>query len=278
MPNPDIRGNGAPAFVGRSTYSKQLGVRVRTDGPVNHLTAASLERPLEMPRDEMRNALLIALVAALASIIVLAVYNFSAYSGRQMVVEGVDDVINRGVSLDLPAMQDYVDLGNEDILRAFRDRGFVLYDNSSAEDTNAGGFDIYKLAPDVSVEEAQAAYGQGVETLQPAEAARILTGSWRYLVSRPAETEMRLRYFDFAATTPSAAITDALASQGFDAEAASAQEEDTMGNINVTGTFEKNGKTYDYTISVCDLAAVYDIEGLPETAQYVGIKVSTQAQ
>lgn len=276
MPSPVSPDDNAPAFLKRSAHSEQLGVRVVSNGPVNHLSAASLERPLEMPRDEKRKAYRIAAIAAVLSLLVLLVYNVSAFSERHEMIEGVDDVINRGVTLDLPMMQSYVGLSNEEILASFHDMGFELYDNTSAEDTNAKGFDVYKLASDVSAEEAAAAYEQGIDRLQPTEAARILSGSWRYLVSRPAKAEMRLRYFDFAATTATTAINDAIASQGFDPEGASEITEDSMGNKNVTGTFEKNGTTYQYTISVCDLSQVYDIEGLPETAQYVGIKVTEE--
>lgn len=276
MPNPVSPDIDAPSFVRRSTFSEQLGVRVVNDGPVNHLTADSLERPLEMPKSERRKAYYIAAIAAVLSLLVLAYYNFNVFSDRQAMAESVEDVLNRGVTLDLPVIQDYVGLSNEEILNSFRDFGFVLYDHTSIEDTNANGFDVYKLAGDVSVEDAAAAYDQGIDTLKPTEAARILSGSWRYLVSRPAKTEMRLRYFDFNATTATTAINDAVASQGFDPEGVSEMAEDTMGNINVTGTFEKNGVNYQYTISVCDLSQVYDIEGLPETAQYVGIKVTEQ--
>lgn len=267
-------GNSAPSVVRGSLNNTDLGVRVENDGRINRLTADSLSRPLELPRAEFKRIYPIIAIATALCVLVLFMFNYTVNEDRQQVVEGVEDVINRGVTLDLPVMQDYAGLSNEEILNSFWNSGFVIMDNTSVEDTKVNGFDIYKLASDVTVDEARAAYDQGIDTLSSVEAARIISGSWRYLMSRPDKAEMRLRYVDFAATTPTMAINDALAAQHFDAAEASEPELDSMGNTNVSGHFDKNGVTYEYTVSVCNLSSVYDLDGLPETAQYVGIKVT----
>lgn len=264
-----------PAFLRRSPHSEDLGMHLHRNGPVSYLAAESLERPLELPRSEMRRLFLIAGIAALLGIVALFVYNSMIYADQQKLTQSVEEVINRGVTLDLPSMQECAGRSNEDILGMFYGAGYPIFDNSSSEDQNVNGFDVYKLAYDVSVEEAAAAYEQGIDQVEPVEAARVLSGSWRFLVDRYGQTELRLRYIDFAATTASTAINDALASQGFDAAAASPPTEDSMGNTNVTGTFDKDGTVYNYTISVCDLSSVYDIEGLPASAQYVGVRVTS---
>ena len=67
------------------------------------------------------------------------------------------------------------------------------------------------------------------------------------------------------------AIQSAVDSQGFKDADVNDIALDTMGNSNVSGTFKKDKVTYAYTISACDLSQVYDIDGAPENAQFVGI-------
>jgi hypothetical protein len=263
-----------PAFLRRSPNNECLGVQVRNHGPVNYLGAESLERSIDLPREDFKQVLVIVAIAAAISIAALFAYNYTVFADHQETVAQIEEIINRDVTLDLPAMRDYAGRSNDDIIGSFNAAGYTLYDNTSEEDRNAGGFDMYKLASDVTTEEAAAAYSQGLDKIDPGEAAKVLSGSWRFLVDRTNGNEMRLRYIDFAATTPTTALNDAVAAQAFDAAQASAPTEDSLGNTNVTGTFEKDGKTYNYTISVCDLSQVYDIPGLPATTQYVGIRVT----
>lgn len=264
----------APRFLDPNADGAGAGVRLRQDGPVSHLAAASLERPLELPRAEYRKLLPILLVAIIVSIGVLVAYNGTVIDDMQRKQAQVSEEISRGVSLDLPKMESYAGKTNEAMVETFKSQGYEMYDNSNDEDRNVDGFDMYKLAPDVDPQEAAAAYEQGLENLGPVQAARYLAGSWRFLVARGDTVELRLRYADFDATDAASAIQAALDSQGFeDAKLADAAE-DTMGNTNLSGSFEKSKKTYEYTISACDLSQVYDIDGAPESAQYVGIRIT----
>jgi hypothetical protein len=86
-----------------------------------------------------------------------------------------------------------------------------------------------------------------------------------------------LRYADFTATDAKEAIQTAIDSQGFKDADVNGIALDTMGNSNVSGTFKKDKVTYAYTISACDLSQVYDIDGAPENAQFVGIRVTPES-
>jgi hypothetical protein len=198
-----------------------------------------------LPREDFKQVLVIVAIAAAISIAALFDYNYTVFADHQETVAQIEEIINRDVTLDLPAMRDYAGRSNDDIIGSFNAAGYTLYDNTSEEDWNAGGFDMYKLASDVTTEEAAAAYSQGLDKIDPGEAAKVLSGSWRFLVDRANGNEMRLRYIDFDATTPTTALNDAVAAQAFDAAQASAPTEDSLGNTNVTGTFEKDGKTYE---------------------------------
>jgi hypothetical protein len=93
-------------------------------------------------------------------------------------------------------------------------------------------------------------------------------------VNRSQNVEMRVRYADFDSADAVSAIQVALESQGFEDANIADVAVDTMGNTNLSGSFKKDKTNYEYTISACDLSQVYDIDGAPENAQYVGIRVS----
>ena len=266
-----------PAFIGGPTGSAAGGVRLREDGPVKYLEADCLERSIEMPRDDYRKLLPILVVALLLSAAVIIAYNMAVMGDVQKTRDAVNAAISRDVSLDLPKLQDYAGKTNEAMIASLKAAGYTLYDNTNDEDRNVDGFDIFKIASDMDPERASNAYSQGLENLKPVDTARYLKGSWRFLVSRANGAEIRLRYADFDSADAIAAIQAAVQAQGFeDANIADAAE-DTMGNTNLSGTFKKDKVEYAYTISTCGLSQVYDIDGLPENAQYVGIRVTEAA-
>ena len=191
--------------------------------------------------------------------------------------DAVTAAISRDVSLDLPKLQDYAGKTNEAMIESLNAAGYSLYDNTNDEDRNVDGFDMFKIASDIDPEKASNAYSQGLENLKPVDTARYLKGSWRFLVSRANGAEIRLRYADFDSADAIAAIHAAIQAQGFEDANLSDAAEDTMGNTNLSGKFKKDKVEYAYTISSCDLSQVYDIEGLPENAQYVGIRVTEAA-
>ncbi|MDO5118065.1 MAG: hypothetical protein Q4D34_06225 [Eggerthellaceae bacterium] len=264
----------APAFIGRPTGAAAGGVRRREDGPVTYLEADSLEKPIEMPMSDYRRLIPILLLAILLSAAVIIAYNMSVMGDVQKTRDAVAAAIDRDVSLDLPPLQEYAGKTNEAMLASLKSAGYTIYDNTNDEDRNVDGFDVFKVASDMDAEKAANAYSQGLENLGAVDTARYLKGSWRFLVSRANGAEIRLRYADFDASDPKAAIQAAAEAQGFeDANIADAAV-DTMGNTNLSGTFKKDKVEYTYTISSCDLSQVYDIEGIPENAQFVGIRVT----
>ena len=264
----------APAFIGQVTGSAASGMKLRQDGPVSYIDASGLGESMEMPRSESKRLRFIVLVAILLSAAVIVAYNVTVMGDIQKTRDQVTAVISRDVSLDLPSLKDYAGKTNEAMLSDLKAAGYTIYDNSNDEDRNVDGFDVFKLASDIDADDAATAYSHGIENLSAVEAAKYLKGSWRFLVNRSQNAELRLRYADFDATDPVSAIQTALESQGFDDANIADVAEDTMGNTNLSGTFKKDKIDYEYTISACDLSQVYDIDGAPENAQFVGIRVS----
>ena len=266
-----------PAFIGGPTGSAAGGVHRREDGPVTYLEAECLERPLEMTKDNYRKLIPILLVALILSAAVIIAYNMAVMGDVQRTREAVEAAISRDVSLDLPQLKDYAGKTNEAMIASLKSAGYNLYDNTNDEDRNVDGFDMFKIASDMDPERASQAYAQGLDNLKAVDTARYLKGSWRFLVSRANGAEIRLRYADFDSSDPTAAIQAAAQAQGFDDVNIADAAVDTMGNTNISGTFKKDKVEYAYTISSCDLSQVYEIEGLPENAQYVGIRVAEAA-
>ena len=87
---------------------------------------------------------------------------------------------------------------------------------------------------------------------------------------------MRIRYADLQSADEGQAIQSALESEGWadnNAVAISDEGIDEVGNTYKEGTIQTDSGTYAWRISACPLADVYNISGLPETAQYVGIRM-----
>ena len=85
---------------------------------------------------------------------------------------------------------------------------------------------------------------------------------------------MRLRYTDFSSGGIEAAVEAAIAAEGFDASTASETAVDEAGNTYRTGSVDVNGTTYTWRVSAIALSEVYSISGLPESATYVGVRMT----
>lgn len=87
---------------------------------------------------------------------------------------------------------------------------------------------------------------------------------------------MNVRYADFSSGDVNAAVQAAVAAEGFDPATVpeDGQGVDEVGNTFMTGTVDVDGSTYTWRVSAIALSEVYDISGLPDTAVYVGIRLT----
>ena len=269
--------NRPPKFVASAAGDSDLSIHVQDNGTTRHLSAASLSRSFELPREEHRRLFIIIAIAACLCLSLLVAYNVRVMMQVHESQALVSEAISRGVSLDLPNLENYVGKTNKAMIQQFEDDGYRTYDNSNEEDTSVNGFDIFKIADDVTDEDAAAAYSQGIENLDDEDIARYLAGSWRFLMSRADGAEIRLRYADFDAQSPEQAIQTAANAESFVELVESEITQDSAGNTTFSGTFKKSNKTWRYTISACDLSQVYDIDGAPGGAQFVVIRITEDA-
>ena len=244
------------------------------DGPVYHLDGSSLARPFDPPKP----VLAIMAIAAATAAIIGGVWAWNSIDAilheSEREAAAVQLNIEREVSYDLPIMENYIALDDASVLAAFSDAGFTVYDLSEEGDE---GVDVMKLPSDVTLADAEVAFARGISSMSATTASKYLVGSWRFVVSHTNGTEMKVRYCDLSAENSQDALQKAMAAEGWidNANVAiSAEGVDSFNNTYREGTIETDSGTYSWRISVCDLDGVYSISGLPETSQYVSIRMS----
>lgn len=244
-------------------------------GNVRYLDGKRLLRPLDVP---MVGRVIIGVLVVVAVVIGAQIYQNTAgamSSAAQKNTATVEENIARQVSYDLPVLTGLAGLDDATILTLFTNAGYTMY-NQTAE--GATGLDIIKLPSDVDMATAASMYAKGVSSLSASDAAKLLKGSWTFSSDRSSGETLSVKYVDFSAASLEAAIGAAIVTEGFDA--ATTPEDgkgtDSVGNTYQTGTVDVNGVVYNWRISATALSNVYSITGLPESAIYVGIRITAQ--
>ena len=253
-------------------FSKQKQI---DEGPIRTIDSSSLARPFDPPKP----VLIVSLVFALIAAIIGGRYAFGAIDGilhgAQRDAATVETNINRGVSYDLPIMENYISLDDATIVQTFADAGYQTY-NMLGEGEE--GVDVMKIPNDVTLADAALVYAKGVSKHGCGNCVEIL-GRFMAVYGfahqrhrdesallRPCRRKMRkMRYSTHGKakagpTNGNVTIT--------------AEGVDEIGNTYREGTIETESGTHSWRISVCDLDGVYSISGLPSTAQYVGIRMN----
>lgn len=243
-------------------------------GDVSYLDGAELTRPQEMPV-RVRTVMFAAMaVAALIGALFLTKYFDQILNEPIRQQEALQANLTREVSLDLPQLANFMTENDEDIMASLTDAGYTLYERTPVGTNPDGGFEVIKLPPDMTIEEAALMYMQGIDRLSAADAVRLLKGAWTLDVSRKAGTSMRVRYADFDSGSIEAAVQNAMQAEGLENAKVTDSGVDDSGNTYQTGTVKADGETYTWRVSVIDLSEMYDIAGLPNTAFFVGIRFS----
>ncbi len=188
--------------------------------------------------------------------------------------DSVQAVIAHNTSLDLPDLQRYILMSDDEIKTALTSQSYTVYDLS----VNSGsGFKFIKLPSEVSLLDAAAYYKTGIKNLDALSAVKVLYGSWDITTATTTGTRaIRIHYADFTSGSLSNAIANAVSTEfGTGAVTKGASGVDDSGNTYQSGTVVINKVTYNWTVSACPLSGVYSINGLPADAIYVGIKISS---
>lgn len=261
-----------PQLPGRAYKTRHYSNK---QGEINYLSQKGLDKQLVMPRWQVGIMLAFVVVA-----ICIGVWLYNNLTGQ---VEGAieraeaatEANLTREVSYDLPHLQDLVVYDDATMKQSFIDAGLTIYQLSDADDATA--INLAKLPSDVTEEEAAAMYTKGIAKLGASDAAKLLKGSWALYVDHEGGTSYRLRYADFDSESVEAAVDAAVAAEGFDLATVSEDNQgvDDAGNTYKAGTVVgADGNVYNWRVSALPLSEMYDISGLPDSAVYVGIRLS----
>lgn len=243
-------------------------------GDVSYLDGAELSRPQEMPARVRTVMFATMAVAALIGAVFLVKYFDQITNEPIRQQQMLQENLARETSLDLPQLVNFMPENDEDIMASLNEAGYTLYERTPVGTNPDGGFEVIKLPPDLSVEEAGVMYVKGIDKLSAAEAVRLLKGAWTLDVSRKAGVSMRVRYADFESGSIESAVQSAMQAEGLENAKVTDSGVDDSGNTFQAGTIKADGKTYSWRVSVIDLSEMYDIAGLPNTAFFVGIRFS----
>lgn len=247
----------------------------RRSEQVNRLNGQVLDRPFDLPAKAK---------AVLGCAVVLAAIGggtllYSVAEGVLLADEreqaAIEESLSKGTAIELPALKEFTQLDDEAIMSSLASSGWSIVDINAIQGQSGSGLDVYKLPQGVDAESATATAAAMLTTglVSGSDAVELLNGGWRLQVDRGEYLNISLKYADFENQTPEEAIASALTSQGLEGTATSEISQDASGNIIQTGTIDIAGVPYAWQVSTCPLSEVYAIDGLPETAQYVGIRI-----
>lgn len=251
----------------------------RQEGSVYYLDGTSLKRPLTMgPREIGVMFAFVAIAIAISVYVyVSTTTNMAEAAARSQAT--TEENLARDVTYGIPYLPDLIWLNNQDIVLTEEEQGYRLYDMGGADGSSTEGtMRFMKIPSDMTLTEAASMMASGgISSLDAAQAALLLKGSWTFEVQRGESVEMRVRYVDFESESIDAAIDWAVNAEGFNWDNAVETDYgvDAAGNTFRAGTIDFDGYIYGWQVSAIDLSDVYDIQGLPEDAIYVGIRYST---
>lgn len=240
----------------------------RQDGAVRHLDASVLTRPFDPPKSIAVACIVGAVVAAVIGGMLASKAIDQVLHGAERKAATVEENINRGVTYDLPPLAHYISLDDEGIRAALTEAGYELFDRTE----EGGMLDIMKLPSDTTVADAAVAYAMG--TMDAVTASKYLVGAWELTCDREEGIDLSVKYADLQSADAAAAIQSALDSEGWTMPEGVELQTDSVGNTYVEGTMTTDMGDCSWRVAACPLEDVYDIDGLPETAQYVGIRLT----
>ncbi|MEG0026721.1 MAG: teichoic acid transporter [Raoultibacter sp.] len=239
---------------------------------IRYMDGSKLSRPFDMPKSQLS----VLVVFVVIAIIFGGMFLFNTYDNvinrDAKAAASLEANLNKPTTLDLPVLTGLMLLDDNTIKTGFTDAGLTFHEFSAGADWS-GGLDIIKLPTDITAIDAGLAYSSGIENLSAADAVKYLNGSWRLQVARGEYVDMKLKYADFTSSDAETAIQTALASEGLDASASDPIATDEAGNTFQEGLVDTEGSTYSWRIATCPLADVYNIDGMPATAQYVVVRM-----
>lgn len=244
---------------------------------VAYLDGSVLRRPLDPPSNVMKFTVLFVLIAAIIGGFFIMKWLDVVIGSPQAEAEALHENLERDSPLEPPALAQLILLDNGQILAKLDEAGFTIYNRTSEKEAESGDLSLVKLPKDVDATDAAVLYSSDIKNLSASKAVYLLNGAWTLDVTRgDPSTLLRLRYADFKSETAEAAILNAIEAEGLDPATATESGKDDSGNTFQKGSIVTDAGTFNWGVYACPLSDVYDVSGLPETAQFIGIRYSSQ--
>ncbi len=256
----------------RIHYENRVGYTYK-EGNIAYLDPLPLTRPFTMPRAQRIIALCIFIVGIVIAVILINTFVVSRWSESMMRENTIQANMTREPAITtIPLMTTLINRSDEEIKDLFKNDGFLILDVS--DKNKSSDMALYRLPNDVTLEEAQRFYQQGLNSLNAVDGSRFFVGSWYFATERVNGTSMIVRYADFSTTDPQIAVQNALAKEGIDPASVTKSGIDDSGNTFTSGNVIVEGVNCSWKISALPLKEVYKIPGLTDSGCYVGFRIN----
>ena len=245
------------------------------EGNVVYPNAEKLLRPQSIRGKSIIVAGIVVVLAAVLAVNFVMKAADGIYFSEVRKSTQIEQNMARTAAYDFPYMKDYIAWSNaQDVYNELAGQYTLV--QLGVDDVTDSTFDAFKLPDDVSAEEGTVALKNGIGSMDILAASKVLNGGWRVTMDLTNYQDFRIRYADFQATTIEEAILNAVRNQGFDGEGCEMTKEgvDESGNTFKSGTIDIDDETYFWRVSAVKFNDAYSIKGMPDTAIYVGIRMT----
>lgn len=244
---------------------------------IYYMNGESLSRPMTLPPSAKVGIIVIIIIAAILASVAFYMYFDATTNEPAREQARMQEQLDREVTLDLPDLLSMLELDDATIDAQLKGTGATFFERSAVG--TGEDYEMIKLPADVTLVDAAAMYASGVSKLTPSQAATLLNGSWDLVIDRSNGLDLSLHYADFKSGNEANAISNAIAAEGLErGTVTDSGDNDGYGNHFTQGTIMINGVVYDWTVSSVALKDVYSINGLPDDAVYVGIRIKKGAE
>ncbi len=258
----------------RNIVAEEQPTRAKGRSGVYYLDGSVLLEPQKPTRTDWKFISIFVLIAIIISVFFLSwLYNdvINAAAQEQAYLE---ELLSQDENLNLPDLTSLLSLDDAAIEQLLVDQGYETYIISSSMIDDEDSIDIVKLPDGMTSDEGASLYATGISNLSLTSAVNLLYGSWRLDITRSSSTTVRVRYADFSSDSLETALASAMSSQGFAESSISSSGTDSAGNLYREGTLTTDVGTLTWRVSAISLSSVYNIDGLPSTSYYVGIRIT----
>ncbi|MCI9128732.1 MAG: teichoic acid transporter [Eggerthellaceae bacterium] len=247
--------------------------RKSPDSNVIYPNGDALSRPITLPKSVKRGSLIFVAAAVLIGALFLGWYFDDMMNEPKRQQESIAETLSQEVPYDPPNLYSLMPLDNESINAELTSSGLTIYEVPAIEGRSL--YELIKLPDGINIVDAGVMYASGVDKLPASDAAKLLNGSWDMQVDRENGVNIVVHFADFHSGSVDAAVQSALAAEGLQDSNIEDSGQDSAGNTYTMGSITGELGTYSWRVSALPLNKIYSIDGLPENAVYVGIRMTS---